>query len=667
MVALLNIMGAWQRPTERNLAVTLRWRLTLAFVLVVLVPLLVGAALVLKALPGAVQQQQAWGLASNARLTAQILQGYCDQARSTAEAAGRAAGTVDVAGVRVAATSLVSQGLADGLRISGPTGAVVAKVGQLADPPVDCNAGSPVSADISAVVQLRTAAGRVAGSSVASFNLGGRRLDGLQKNAGATAIVLLAQGRPVAGGRNLDPKTLRAAVAHASSRSDGVLTAYAAPQPGQPFGVVLVATAGQGPDVLIAAVVLGAVLLAGLLAFGLARVTTRPLEELGTAAARVASGDLGTVIEVRSQDEVGRLAGAFATMTEDLRDYVGQLETSRDDLQAGLARLGDTLSSTHDLDRILHVVLESAMVSTRASGGMLLLLNPSRDQLVLSASRGLEVPLDLVLPVGHGVSGQVAQAAEPVRGRIGHGPGELAPAPGEPSDTSFIAVPLMSSGAVVGVLDLFGSASGEGFDERDLATIRTFASQATVAVNNVLLHEEAQRLSITDALTGLWNYRYFTLTIGKEIERATRFERPLSLLMLDLDHFKTVNDTFGHPRGDAVLIELAKRIKSQVRDVDTVARYGGEEVVIILPETDDGGAVQAAERIRSIVGGSAFGSADEAPITVTVSIGVAVFPQHGASATTLLARADEALYDAKRAGRDTARVAASAPVVKGRH
>ena len=95
MVALVNIMGAWQRPTERNLAVTLRWRLTLAFVLVVLVPLLVGAGLVLKALPGAVQQQQAWGLASNARLTAQILQGYCDRARSTAEAAGRAASTVD--------------------------------------------------------------------------------------------------------------------------------------------------------------------------------------------------------------------------------------------------------------------------------------------------------------------------------------------------------------------------------------------------------------------------------------------------------------------------------------------------------------------------------------------------------------------------------------------
>ena len=127
--------------------------------------------------------------------------------------------------------------------------------------------------------------------------------------------------------------------------------------------------------------------------------------------------------------------------------------------------------------------------------------------------------------------------------------------PGEPVEGSVIAVPLKSSGTVIGVLDLFDRVDAAGFDDRDLATIRTFASQATVAVDNVLLHQEAQRLSITDGLTGLWNYRYFTMTVGKEIERSSRFGRPLALLMLDLDNFKVVSavtpSSSSWPRGCA--------------------------------------------------------------------------------------------------------------------
>jgi diguanylate cyclase (GGDEF)-like protein len=206
------------------------------------------------------------------------------------------------------------------------------------------------------------------------------------------------------------------------------------------------------------------------------------------------------------------------------------------------------------------------------------------------------------------------------------------------------------------VLDLFGSALPGGFDDSDLATMRTFAAQATVAVDNVLLHEEAQRLSITDGLTGLWNYRYFTMSVTKEIERASRFGRPLALLMLDLDHFKAVNDSFGHQRGDAVLVELAGRIRAEARDVDTVARYGGEEIVVVLPETDEAGARQAAERFCSAVRRRPFGEPGSQPIRLTISAGVAVYPGHGSSASALLAAADAALYESKRAGRDTWRV-----------
>jgi diguanylate cyclase (GGDEF)-like protein len=421
---------------------------------------------------------------------------------------------------------------------------------------------------------------------------------------------------------------------------------------------------GPGLLTLTIAVLLGAVLLAAGIAWLLARATTRPLEELGDAAARIASGDLDTTIEVRSRDEVGRLAETFNSMTEELRTYVRALEASRDELQGGMSRLGDTLSSTHDLDRILTVVLETAMASTRAQAGMVLLFSSGHDELVMAVGRDVAergVPFDLRLTVGEGVSGRVAQTGDVAIGRLGEAAGQLHPAPGEPTAGSVIAVPLKSSGTVIGVLDLFDRLDADSFDDRDLATIRTFASQATVAVDNVLLHEEAQRLAITDGLTGLWNYRYFTMTIGKEIERAARFGRPLALLMMDLDLFKAVNDAHGHQRGDAVLVELAGRVRAQVRDVDTVARYGGEELVVILPETDAEGAVQAAERICDAVRRRPFGEPGEASVEVTVSIGAAVFPDHGASSSTLLRRADEALYEAKDAGRDTWRLATAAP------
>jgi two-component system cell cycle response regulator len=249
----------------------------------------------------------------------------------------------------------------------------------------------------------------------------------------------------------------------------------------------------------------------------------------------------------------------------------------------------------------------------------------------------------------------------PVRGRSGPGTGELQPGPGEPSGVPVVAVPLTSSGAVVGVLLLWDRHDDADFTEDDLAMLRTFTSQATVAVDNVLLHEEARRLSVTDGLTGLANYRGFTVTVGKEIERAVRFERPLALLLLDLDHFKLVNDVWGHPRGDAVLVELAARVRTQVRDVDTLARYGGEEFVVVLPETDRAGAEKAAERICAEVRRRPFGDDGEQPIAVTLSLGIAVYPDHGTSSDALLRRADEALYAAKRGGRDGWRVAAAPP------
>jgi diguanylate cyclase (GGDEF)-like protein len=171
--------------------------------------------------------------------------------------------------------------------------------------------------------------------------------------------------------------------------------------------------------------------------------------------------------------------------------------------------------------------------------------------------------------------------------------------------------------------------------------------------------QETRRLSVTDPLTGLGNRRQLTDRLRLEIERASRFARPLGVLVLDVDHFKLINDRYGHQGGDRVLVELAERVRQAVREVDQVFRYGGEEFVILLPETDIVGSLTAAERIGDAVrhsvfplhGQSAHGST--ALISVTVSIGVSVFPHHAEAGSDLLESADQALYAAKAAGRDT--------------
>ena len=136
--------------------------------------------------------------------------------------------------------------------------------------------------------------------------------------------------------------------------------------------------------------------------------------------------------------------------------------------------------------------------------------------------------------------------------------------------------------------------------------MRSLARQAAVGVENVLLHQEAQRLSITDGLTSLWNYRFLNMRLAQEVERAIRFNRSLSLLVIDIDHFKEVNDRFGHQRGDAILAELANRVVTETRaQVDTVARYGGEEFVLLLPETPLEGGRVVAEKIRESIAADA--------------------------------------------------------------
>ena len=215
------------------------------------------------------------------------------------------------------------------------------------------------------------------------------------------------------------------------------------------------------------------------------------------------------------------------------------------------------------------------------------------------------------------------------------------------------------------MLNLYDRSDGRPFDDADLETIRTFAVQASVALDNVLLHQEAQRLSVTDGLTGLGNYRFFQNTLAREIERATRFHRSLAVLMLDLDLFKQVNDAHGHPVGDAVLVEVADRVRDEIREVDVVARYGGEEFVVVLPETGREGAGYTADRICTAIRRRPI-SVGGLDLRITVSVGVAVFPTHGDTPASIVRAADEALYAAKGEGRDRWRMAPDPVVAQSR-
>jgi diguanylate cyclase (GGDEF)-like protein len=226
-----------------------------------------------------------------------------------------------------------------------------------------------------------------------------------------------------------------------------------------------------------------------------------------------------------------------------------------------------------------------------------------------------------------------------------------------------MAVPFFTRGELLGVVAVYGRAADVAFRSDDLEALTALVNQAETAVDNVSLHEEAQRLSITDGLTGLWNRRELELRCQYELERAARFGRPVGVVFCDIDNFKDINDdpAWGHAGGDTVLVEVAHRLSSATREIDVVARYGGEEFVLLLPETDLSGSMVLAEKVRRAVADEHVEHAGGTR-PVTLSLGVAAYPHSGTNVRSLLAAADAALFKAKRAGRN--RVEQADPAIR---
>jgi diguanylate cyclase (GGDEF)-like protein len=215
---------------------------------------------------------------------------------------------------------------------------------------------------------------------------------------------------------------------------------------------------------------------------------------------------------------------------------------------------------------------------------------------------------------------------------------------------SVIVAPLILKGQVLGAISL-DSPEADAFDENDLRLLASFAATATAAIHNSRLHHEVQKMAITDELTGLYNRRGFYELGHREVERSRRFQRPLVAIMMDIDHFKRINDTYGHPVGDQVLAEVAKRCKDNLRRIDILGRLGGDEFTVLLPETDMFTGSRVAERLRLHVSAEPI-ITDGDPLRVSLSMGIAKATATTPDLDVLISRADSAMYRAKEKGRN---------------
>ncbi len=319
-----------------------------------------------------------------------------------------------------------------------------------------------------------------------------------------------------------------------------------------------------------------------------------------------------------------------------------------------LYNISKAMTYDRNLNSLLKYILEQAIEITKAEKGSIMLYDPDTRQLAISVIEGLDdkahqdkinnqqIKCKSFKP-GEGVAGQVFQTKKPIVLNKVQDDDKFVE-----SDSSFarsiVCIPMIFYNEVIGVINVTNKRDESHFTEVDVEMLKAITDQAAVAISKAQFRE----MAVTDFLTGLYIRRYFMVKLQDELHRADRYSKAFSIVMADIDKFKSINDTYGHTAGDEVLKEVGKFFQKNIRQADVIARYGGEEFVILFPETAKNVAYVLSERLRE---GFSKIKIDNLP-RLTISLGVASFPEDGKDVGDLIKNADIALYSAKQQGRN---------------
>lgn len=329
------------------------------------------------------------------------------------------------------------------------------------------------------------------------------------------------------------------------------------------------------------------------------------------------------------------------------------LESRINELRA-LNEISKNMGESLDIDKTLTIIVSQIAALISCSRITIMLLNPERDYLTIRAAKGFpeEEAAKVKVPIGEGISGYVAAQGEPIFiSNIEEDPRFKKRNSEQYFAKSLISVPLKIREEVIGVINVNNKVDNELFTVDDCDILMTISYNAAIAIENSRRYEEAKSSAMKDTLTGLFNQAHFWRTLDVEIDRSKRYKNPLSFVLVDVDDFKNINDTYGHQKGDIVLYGIAQSLLKNIRKADILFRYGGEEFAIILTHTDMEGAKLIAERLRAAIQGLVFASEQLKSLKVTISLGISQF-RKDLSQEELLEKADKALYAAKNQGKN---------------